>query len=479
MIFDSRISYLSEQELKLLCGKVFDLLEKRGVKMDHPEVVELLRKEGATVDRNLNIVRFPKAFMEEQIEKAPKSFSLVGKNGKNPLALPRSDGTFYTRTNTGAQSWIEPDTNTYRRIGLADVAKWARLADGLENIGFCAFPVPDDAPPPTADIYALRTMLQNTEKHIWVQPYTGESVEFLIQLAIAAAGGEDPLKANPLVSFIACSLSPLEFKHMDLDIILKCARFGIPIQPCSLPTGGATGPVTDPGIALLAAAEILAMLATAQVIQPGIPIVATPLIFSMDMSTGRSLQSSAESMRGAALAVQIIKRAFGIPVHTYGIGSDSPHIDAQSTIEGALRSMLIGMSGADILGGAGQIEVATTISPAQLVIDNEIFGIVRRILSRMTFDEENMAWEELMTVEPGGNFLSSTHTFRHCRDGLFPINFTRLAREGWEKEGKEDLVSRAAKFAKELMEKKEAPTLNEITIKEMDSIVRDADKQLC
>lgn len=478
MILSARISYFSEDELELMRRRVFELLEKRGVKMDHPEVLKILEKEGVAVDFDGHIARFPKVFLEEQIEKAPKGFSLVGKNGKNRLELPSSDGTFHTRTNTGAQSWIEPETNIYRRIGLSDVATWARLADGLENIGFCAFPVPEDAPPPTADVYALRTMLQNTEKHIWVQPYTGESVEYLIRLSIAAAGGEDSLEANPLVSFIACSLSPLEFKYMDLDIILQCARRGIPIQPCSLPTGGATGPVTEPGIALLAGAEILAMLATAQVIRPGIPIVATPLIFSMDMSTGRSLQSSAESMRGAALAVQFIKRAFGIPAHTYGIGSDSPHIDGQVMSEGALRSMLIGVSGADILGAAGQIEVATTISPAQLVIDNEVFGMVKRVLSKMTFDEDNMAWEDLMNVPPGGNFLTRTHTMRHCRDGLFPINFNRLTRDGWEKQGKRDLVDRSATFAKELLEKKEALPLDEYTVKEMDSIVRDADKHL-
>lgn len=478
MKLSSRISFFSHDELELLRKKVFELLEKRGVKMDHPEALKMLNKEGAAVDFDGRTVRFPEAFLLEQIEKAPKSFSLVGKDGKNPLPLPNSDGTFHTRTNTGAQSWIEPETNIYRRIGLSDVATWARLADGLENIGFCAFPVPEDAPPPTADVYALRAMLQNTEKHIWVQPYTGESVEYLIRLSIAAAGGEGPLKANPLVSFIACSLSPLEFKHMDLDIILQCARLGIPIQPCSLPTAGGTGPVTEPGIALLAAAEILVMLATAQVVRPGTPIVATPLIFSMDMRSGRSLQSSAESMRGAALAVQFMKTAFGIPTHTYGIGSDSPHIDGQSTSEGALRSMLIGMSGADILGAAGQIEVATTISPVQLVIDNEVLGVVKRILSKMTFDEDTLAWEELMDMPAGGNFLASNHTFRHCRDGLLPTNFTRSTRAGWDNQGKRDLISRAAAFAKDLLADRDSLPLDELELKEMDSIVHAADSHL-
>ena len=220
------------------------------------------------------------------------------------------------------------------------------------------------------------------------------------------------------------------------------------------------------------------MLVTAQVIQPGIPIVATPLIFSADMSTGRSLQSSVESMRGAALAVQFIKAAFGVPTHTYGIGADSPDMDGQSMSEGALRSMLIAISGADVLGAAGQIEVATTISPIQLAIDNEVFGMVRRIISEMTFDDDSMAWEDLMEIEPGAQFLTSQHTLQHCRDGLTPINFSRLTRESWKQKGQGDLIVRVKEFCKQLVDRATPIDLDDGVIEEMDSIVRSADTHL-
>ena len=478
MLLSSRIAYFSQDKLELLQERVFELLENRGVKMDHPEVMKLLGDAGAAVDFDTQMVRFPKSFMEEQIEKAPKKFTLVGKGGKNRLELPREDGTFHTRTNTGAQSWIEPESGLYRRVTLSDITTWARLASDLENIGFCAFPVAEDVPSATADVYALRAMLQNTEKHVWVQPYTAESVEYLIQLSIAAAGGEEAIKTNPLVSFITCSLTPLDFKYMDLEIILQCARHGVPLHACSLPGAGATGPITEPGVALLSMAEILVMLVTAQVVQPGIPIVATPLIFSSDMSTGRSLQSSAESMRGAALAVQLIKTAFGIPTHTYGIGADSLDMDGQCMSEGALRAILIGLSGADILGAAGQIEVATTISPLQLAIDNEVLGMVRRIISEMTFDDDSMAWEDLMEIEPGAQFLTSQHTLRHCRDGLMPINFSRLTRESWKQKGQGDLIVRVKEFCKQLVKRATPIDLDDGVIEEMDSIVRNADTHL-
>ena len=478
MMLSSRVAFFSQDQLELMKARVFELLENRGVKMDHPEVLKLMDKAGATVDFDSKIVRFAKEFLKEQISQAPTKITLTGRNGENRVKIPRDDGTFYTRTNTGAQSWIDLESGKYRRITASDVTDWARLADRLEEISICAFPVPSDVPTATPDVHALNLMLQNIEKHVWVQPYTRESVDYLINLALAAAGGEQALRVNPLVSFITCSLTPLEFKCMNLDIILKCARNGIPLHACSLPGAGATAPITAPGVVLLSAAEILAMLAAAQVVRPGIPVIATPLIFSTDMMTGRSLQSSAESMQGAALAVQFIKAAFGIPTHTYGIGSDSPLSDGQCTSEGALRSMLIGLSGADLLGAAGQLEVATTISPVQLAVDNEVFGTVRRMISNLTFDDDSLAWADLLTVEPGGNFLTSEHTLRHCRDGLMPTNFTRMSREDWNKEGKGDLISRVTEYCKDLLKKSAPPNLPDHVIREMDSIVEGADKQL-
>ena len=478
MLLSSRVAFFAQDQLELMTARVYELLEHRGVKMDHPEVLKLMDKAGATVDFDSRIVRLSKAFLEEQISQAPTKITLAGRNGENRVEIPRHDGTFHTRTNTGAQSWIDLESGKYRRITAADVIDWARLADRLDQISLCGFPVPSDVPTATPDVHALNLMLQNVEKHVWVQPYTQESVDYLIDLAVAGAGGEQALRAHPRVSFITCSLTPLEFKGMDLDIILKCARNGIPLHACSLPGAGATAPITIPGVVLLSAAEILAMLAAAQVIQPGIPVIATPLIFSTDMMTGRSLQSSAESMQGAALAVQFIKAAYGIPTHTYGIGSDSPIMDGQCMSEGALRSMLIGLSGADILGAAGQLEVATTISPVQLAIDNEVFGMVRRMITNITFDDDSLAWADLLTAEPGCNFLTADHTLRHCRDGLMPTNFTRMTREEWDKQGPGDLVARAGQYCKDLLEKATPTNLPGQVTREMDSTVARADREL-
>jgi trimethylamine:corrinoid methyltransferase-like protein len=220
------------------------------------------------------------------------------------------------------------------------------------------------------------------------------------------------------------------------------------------------------------------MLAKAQPVAPGTPVIACPIIFSTDMRTGRSLQSSAEAMRCAAGAVQFIRTAFDLPTHCYGTGADSPIPDAQSMSERALLSMLMGTSGLDILGGAGQLETATAVSPLQLIIDNEVLGMVRRTVSDVTVDGDQMAWELMTKTMPGDHFLMSDHTVKHCREGLDPINFVRLARDSWERVGSTDLMDRVLGNYRDLIERDNPCLLDAAASAAVDEIVEAGRKAL-
>ena len=265
---------------------------------------------------------------------------------------------------------------------------------------------------------------------------------------------------------------------MDIEIILQAARAGLPIHACSLPGSGGTAPATLPGVIVLAAAEILAMLAMAQAVQPGTPVVACPIIFSTDMRSGRSLQSSVEAMKAASGAVQFIKRAFHLPAHNYGSGTDSPAVDSQSMSERAILTTLMGLSGLDILGGAGQIEVATAVSPLQLLVDNEVFGMVRQILKGFTLDDDQLAWEVITKGKPGEHFLTTPHTLRHCRDAFMPQNFIRLNREAFEREGSKDFHERLRERYRNLMATENEALLSGGLPEAFDPIVQEADRKL-
>jgi trimethylamine:corrinoid methyltransferase-like protein len=475
-LIDSNFLYLKPEQRKMLREKVFKLLESYGVRLDpHPQMFKILKTADLEVNEDQHSIKFPKSILEKLIEKAPKSFVLGYKDKDKSLPLPRPDGTFYARSGTGAHGYIDPETGKYRKVTLQDLAQWASLINQLDEISFLPYLFANDAPTKTADVHALATLLKSTPKHIWVQPYSSESVEHLIALGAAAAGGYKKLADNPVISMIACSLTPRSFKKMDIQIILGAARAGIPIHACSLPGAGGTAPATIPGTVLLAVAEILAITAMAQIVNPGTPVVACPIIFSTDMRTGRSLQASVEAIRGASMAVQFIKKEFGLPTHCYGSGTDSPTIDAQSFSERSMLTTWMAACGLDILGGVGQLEVATAVSPLQLIIDNEILAMARRLMAPFHFDDDQLAWEALTTVSPGQDFLTIDHTLEHCRDGFSPFNFIRSARDDWEGAGSKSLLDRAKDAYDTMKDPKNRYTAKDELAEELDNLVKAAD----
>jgi trimethylamine--corrinoid protein Co-methyltransferase len=475
----SYLRYLSQDQAAIFSSKAYELLAGHGVKLDpHPELFDLLDKAGAQVEADSGMVLFPEKAMRGLLEAAPKAFGLGARNPEKAFELPRPEGRIYARTCTGGHGYVDPSSGEYRKLQKEDLANWARLVNQLDNITFMPFMFCDDVPTQSADVHGLATILKNCDKHAWVQPYTAESVSHLIKLGQAAAGGADALEANPLISVIACSLTPRAYKHMDLEIILQAARAGAPIQACSLPGAGGTSPATMAGTALLAVVEIMAMAAMAQAVRPGAPVVACPIVFSTDMRTGRSLQSSVEAMRGASLAVQFIKDELGLPTHNYGSGADSATHDGQSMSERAMLTTLMAASGSDILGGAGQLEVATVVSPLQLMVDDEVLGMAGKLICGFELDDEQLAWEALTQTEPGQHFLTSPHTLRHCRDGLAPINFVRETRDNWVSSGSKGLLERLIPVHAELMNRDNTAQASPELAAELDGLVARADAEL-
>lgn len=459
--------------------KLIDLLWQRGVRMDHDGILKILAQAGARVNMETKQVQFPRDLLDELIKKVPNNLLLSAMNPAFDLKIPCTNNGFCVRTGTGAPNYLDPDTGIYRRIQIADIANWARLVGELEHIDICAFPSPGDVSPKTADIHALRVLFENSPKHIWVQPYSVESIEYLFKLAEIASEGTGLARQQLPVSFITGPLSPFYYKYMDLEVVLQACRRGVPIHVCSLPSAGATSPVTMSGTVLLAATEIIVLLAVAQAINPGTPGIATPLIFTTDMLTGRTLQCSVEAIMGAAAAVSFIKNSFGIPTHTYAFDSDSPDADFQAQSERSFLSLMVALAGSDILGGAGQIEVATTISPLQLIIDNDLAGMVHRLKnSSISIDDENLAWSDLLNVQPGGHFLNNEHTLKNCRNAFKPLTFIRQSRETWLKKGKNNIFTKAKEIYNEIMSKERVPLLTDEALKEMDLVVTTAERQL-
>lgn len=474
----STFRYLNEAQTAMMRDRVFDLLALHGVKLDpHPELFDRLHESGIELDRNSGMARFPTKVMEKLLEFAPRSFQLGACDPGKSLPLPRPDGGFYGRSAGGCHGWIDPQTGEYGKVTKEKFATFVHLINQLEEVHLLSMLFCNDAPVKTADIHALSVLLKHTNKSVWVQPYSRDSLDYLIRLAETAAGGRAALAANPVISMIVCSLTPRTFKMMDLEAIMKSVKAGLPLQACSLPGAGGTSPATQPGTVLLAVAEILAMTAMAQAIEPGSKVVGCPLIFSTDMRTGRSLQSSVESLRAASMAVQVLKNGFGLPTHNYGSGADSPVPDEQSVAERVMVSSWMAASGLDILGGAGQLESVTAVSPLQLILDNEILRMLRGISAPVQLDDDQLAWEALVETQPGDHFLTSMHTLQHCREAFIPQNFIHMNREAWL-DNRTTLMQRIYEDYERLLGMPNTMAASSDLVREIDALVQAADQEL-
>ena len=191
-------------------------------------------KAGAKPGADSGRLKFPRPLVEQALSAAPKQVSLYGKHPTRDVHLPRSDNSFIMRTGTGAHGYVCPKTQKYRNLDLAAVADIAAVGNELDEVGFIAHPFVYGVPEITADIHGFGELVRRTDKHVWIQPYSKDNIEYLLRLAAIAAGGESELRKRPLASIITCAFSPLEFKYMDTEVIIQAGQYGLPVHACRL-----------------------------------------------------------------------------------------------------------------------------------------------------------------------------------------------------------------------------------------------------
>ena len=122
------------------------------------------------------------------------------------------------------------------------------------------------------------------------------------------------------------------------------------------------------------------------------------------------------------------------------------------------------------------LEAGMTFSFGQLVIDNEIAAMVKRIVSGVSLDDELMGVDLIKKVGIGNNFLTQRHTLKHLEtEQVQATIIDRRMRGAWEKRGSKSLIQSANQKAAELLKTHEPKALSEDLIKELKRIVKSAE----
>ncbi|MBW2602716.1 MAG: trimethylamine methyltransferase family protein [Deltaproteobacteria bacterium] len=431
------------------------ILKRVGVKILDRHTLKMLKIAGAGVDVKADRVRFSGRWLDKLIAKAPQQFTLYSRDGKNDLHL--GSGKIYFGNGGRVFQILDMGTGGYRPTILKDVANTAHLVDRLDNIRFyvIACQAYDLAP----EFYHLNDFFHafsNTNKHVMGGCDTFEGVKQLWQLASFMAGGEDRLRERPFVSVITNPISPLTLDAETLKILEFCALNGIPLTCAPAPIAGATSPATLAGTLAQLHAEALAGVAIAQVFNPGARVLYGAVPTAMDLRTMDLTMGSVETAMLNTCAVYLAKR-YKLPIYASAGVTDAKIPDIQSGFEKGVSYLLVAKAGADYIHlAAGMLDSGNSISYEQFIIDNEILGMVHRLIRGVDVDTETLAVNTVENVGPGGNYITEEHTVKHMFGQFFyPTLAIRMNFDRWQEQGQPTPLTNARELARTWLEKVE------------------------
>jgi trimethylamine--corrinoid protein Co-methyltransferase len=182
---------------------------------------------------------------------------------------------------------------------------------------------------------------------------------------------------------------------------------------------------------------------------PGTPVLYGTVSAAMDMKTGAAALGGPEVGLLNVASAQLA-RYYGLPCRGTGGNTDSKTVDAQAGIETANSLLMASLAGMNfIYDAAGSLDGSLVLSKEKVVIDDEICGMVMRILDGIRVDDDTLAVEEILKVGAAATFLGTPFTMsHHRREHFIPDLLERRSREAWEKDGFRDIARRARDKAK-------------------------------
>jgi trimethylamine--corrinoid protein Co-methyltransferase len=138
--------------------------------------------------------------------------------------------------------------------------------------------------------------------------------------------------------------------------------------------------------------------------------------------------------------------------------------------------LLPALAGANLIYGLGMLEMGMTFSFGQLVIDDEIAAMVKRVVAGVSIDDELMGVDLIKRVGIGGNFLTQRHSLKYVAQEQSQVKILdRRMRGAWEKKGSKDLLEVANERALELLKTHKPLPLPQGVEEELKKIVASAE----
>jgi len=479
----AQLTSLSDHELDQIHKASLQILKETGIKVTSEKVRKLLAENSAEISGD--IVKIPESLVAEALSRAPQEMILGAREPKCDLKIPAGDFPF--AGTSGFSPFVDDFRTGERRYSTsADLKDFAILGDYLDTADFFwPIVIPGDVAPSLQELYSLAIAFENNRKHIQCSCVTEKTAKWQIRLATAIAGGEEELKKRPLFSTINCPVAPLVFEKDSSEAMAVLAKAGIPPAPMSMVLAATTGPTTIAGTLALANAEELAALVIVECANPGAPMIYCSEIAPADMKTGEINYSAPEFSLLCAGGAQLA-RFYKLPNFVADISprkttNDAAppkrkEVDTSSVKRSLAATAMHHMTRTDLFASFGSCDQAISASLDQLVLDAEVYEHARAYLRRFEVNDDTLALDVIHKVGPGGHFLSEKHTLEHFKKEIWSrtMDDTFIL----DPMSKDSFSERAKTKVREVLSTHKAPPIKEALHKEMQQILRDAEKDI-
>lgn len=465
------VRFLSDELIARIISEAREVLCKLGVEIHNKDIISMLGDHGAKVEIDRYHVFLTDEIIDMALKTVPDSFKLYDLLGNETHNF--SGYNVYFTPGSAALNILDYDTKQIRKPETKDYISYAKVISRLNNIASqsTAF-IPADVHEKISDSYRLYLSLLYCEKPVVTGAFTIEAFNIMKNLQLAVRGSEEKLTAKPLTIFSCCPTSPLKWSDVTSQNLVDCAHYSIPVEFISMPLSGFMAPVTLVGTLVQHTAETLSGLVISQLTNPGTPVLygGSPAAFDVRYETTPMGAIETEMID---CAYNEIGKYLDMPTQAYISLSDAKRLDAQAGLESSMGATLAALSGINNISGPGMLDFESCQSLEKLVLDNEICGMVIRMIKGIQPKEDFPSiprFEELLKEK---QLLISAHTRRYLREEFYfpgPV-IDRANRRRWQEEGSLTLLERAHIEVEKLIEDYEPSRLPDSTKKELTKLM--------